>query len=187
MIWAFDRAGKATYVSPEWSSLTGQSRYDAESWGWLDALHPEDRDMVRSTVGSAAREEADFTVAFRLRRAHDGYLWVVGGAAPSFSPQDSRFIGFLGSLSETATPENGTGRALVGHFHPPPPTPATPPGSPLEAIADHLLIARALAVEIGEKLLQGLIDISLLEAGQRLASTQRDGNAAGSEDVEPPG
>jgi len=177
MIWACAADGQITYVSPEWLALTGQTRAHAESWGWLDAVHPDEREIVRSIVLEASGSATDFTVTFRVRRATGEYVWVEGGAMPSFSPQDGRFLGFLGSVSEAPKLAAKAG-GQVGHYHPLPPTPLTQPHTTLDLITDHLLMARALAAEAGEEMLRSILDMSLLETGQRLAMSQRDERCA---------
>jgi PAS domain S-box-containing protein len=175
MIWASDSEGRTTYISPEWLALTGQSREEAEGWGWLAVIHPTDQETVRSIVEEANRAAVDFTVTFRLRRRAGDHIWVVGGATPSFSPQDGRFIGFLGSISEASKLAETEAHGRVGHYRPLPPTPLTQPHSALDLITDHLLMARALAAESGEDMLRSIIDMGLLETGQRLASSHRRG------------
>ena len=66
MIWACDAEGRATYLSPEWLGLTGQTRANAENWGWLEAVHEDDQEVVRAIVLEALGVAADFTVTFRV-------------------------------------------------------------------------------------------------------------------------
>ena len=172
MIWACDTQGRATYLSPEWLALTGQTRTQAENWGWLAAVHPDEREVVRSVLVQASGSAADFTVTFRVRRSSGEYIWVLGGAMPSFSPHEGRFLGFLGSISEAPKATAGKAGGQVGYYHPLPPTPLTQPHTALDLITDHLLMARALAAEAGEDMLRSIIDMSLLETGQRLAKSQ---------------
>jgi PAS domain S-box-containing protein len=174
MIWACDAEGRATYLSPEWLRLTGQTRSDAENWGWIEAVHPHDRDVVRSILLEASGAAADFTVTFRVCRNTGEFVWVVGGAMPSFSPQDGKFLGFLGSVSEAPKLASLKATGQVGYYHPLPPTPLTQPHTALDLITDHLLMARSLAADAGEEMLRSIIDMSLLETGQRLAKSQRD-------------
>ncbi|NNM73397.1 PAS domain-containing protein [Enterovirga aerilata] len=178
MIWASDSQGRTTYVSPEWLVLTGQSRAEAEGLGWLEVTHPADREIVLAVVEEANRAAADFTITFRLRRRNGDFVWMVGGAMPSFSPQDGRFLGFLGSISEAPKLAASKAHGRVGHYRPLPPSPLTQPHSVLDLIADHLLMARALAAEAGEEMLRSIIDMSLLEAGQRLARCHRERNSS---------
>jgi PAS domain S-box-containing protein len=178
MIWACDAEGRATYLSPEWLGLTGQTRANAENWGWLEAVHEDDQEVVRAIVLEALGVAADFTVTFRVRRSTGEFVWVVGGAMPSFSPQDGNFLGFLGSVSEAPKLASKKAAGQVGYYHPLPPTPLTQPHTALDLITDHLLMARSLAADAGEDMLRSIIDMSLLETGQRLAKSQRDERCA---------
>ena len=179
MIWACDSKGRATYLSPEWLALTGLTLDQAKSWGWLDAVHPEDREVVQSVVTKAASSALDFTTTFRIRTRTGNFAWMLGGAMPSFSPQDGRFLGFLGSLSAAPNLPEGAARGSFGHGNAPDLTRAAgAPQSVVELIADHLLSARALAAAAGEEMLRSILDMGLLEAGQRLACSQGDENCS---------
>ncbi len=173
MIWASDAQGRATYLSPEWLTLTGQAVADATGWGWLTMVHPDDRETVRAAVSEASRAASAFTVTYRLFGPDGGHIWVTGGAMPSFSPQDGRFLGFLGSLSQAPCAEKPGAESRVQIFDPPPPGTLSGGRESLDLIADHLLIARALAARAGEEMLRSIIDVSLLETGQRLARSER--------------
>jgi PAS domain S-box-containing protein len=172
MIWACDTKGRATYLSPEWLTLTGLSQVAARRWGWLDAVHPEDREVVHSVVIEAATAAVEFTTTFRMRTRDGQYTWVRGSAMPSFSPEDGRFLGFLGSVSEVHTNGNEGAGGTLGQYQAPGSMTASSPQSVVERIADHLLMARALAAEAGEEMLRSILDMGLLEAGQRLAGSQ---------------
>jgi PAS domain S-box-containing protein len=97
MIWVTDQHGECTYLNRRWYEFTGQSEHDALGRGWLDASHPEDRDVAWDAFSEAAARGRAFSVDYRLRR-HDGtYLWAVDAAAPRFGA-DGRFLGYVGSV-----------------------------------------------------------------------------------------
>jgi len=68
IVWTTGADGAFTEPQPEWTAFTGQSFEEMRGWGWLDAIHPDDR-------GQTAREWTDFVAAVavcklehRLRR-----------------------------------------------------------------------------------------------------------------------
>ena len=97
MIWVTDPAGACNYVNERWCDFTGTSPEQSFDFGWLDSVHPDDREKAGSAFRSAnARNEA-FRVEYRLRR-HDGaYRWVIDSAAPRFAP-DGEYLGYIGSV-----------------------------------------------------------------------------------------
>ena len=86
MIWVTDPTGACSYVNERWCDFTGTPPEESFDFGWLDSVHPDDREKAGSAFRSAnARSEA-FRVEYRLRR-HDGaYRWVIDSAAPRFAP-----------------------------------------------------------------------------------------------------
>lgn len=57
VIWAMTPAGELMGDSPSWRALTGQSLEEAQGRGWMDAVHPEDREeqVVENLLGNAIK------------------------------------------------------------------------------------------------------------------------------------
>jgi PAS domain S-box-containing protein len=178
MIFVTNAEGRATFVSPEWTELTGQSLADAVGFGWTRVVHPDDRDIARRTVAAAIQARSAFNLRYRMLASKGRALWVAAGAVPSFGPPDLTFLGFLGSITQMKDPAADT-RAFgsLGSFVPPPAHPATPPGSMLEALADHLLMAHALVEPAAVVRLRPLIERMLHEVGIELARAEQQGQA----------
>ena len=47
MVYVTDAKGHLTHLGRHWRQLTGQTLAEARNFGWVSALHPEDRDPVR--------------------------------------------------------------------------------------------------------------------------------------------
>ena len=56
-----------------WCAYTGQSEETAKNWGWLNAVHPSDRKMVRSAWRQAIHTPHSTTLFYRIRRVCAGY------------------------------------------------------------------------------------------------------------------
>lgn len=67
VIWTVDEAGRFVTPQPSWSEYTGQAWAELRDFGWANALHPDDRERVRS-LWEAAR-------AARTIYHSDGRLW----------------------------------------------------------------------------------------------------------------
>lgn len=82
LVWRSGCEGCWTWGSPQWSAYTGQSDPDSRGSGWLDIVHPDDRDRTVQ-AWHAAEAQYGLDVEHRLRRARDGaYRWFQTRATP---------------------------------------------------------------------------------------------------------
>jgi PAS domain S-box-containing protein len=63
--------GARTWASPQWIDFTGLSSDESLGFGWLDAMHPEDRAPTR-TAWRDAPEKGDYHVEHRVWSRRDG-------------------------------------------------------------------------------------------------------------------
>ncbi len=73
IVWTATLDGALTAPQAEWSAFTGQSPEAYEGAGWLDAIHPDDREITVAAWTAAVATRSRYVVEHRLRRA-DG-LW----------------------------------------------------------------------------------------------------------------
>lgn len=175
MIFVTNSEGRATFVSPEWTAFTGQSLSDAVGFGWASVVHPDDRAIARKIVADAIQAQCAFNLRYRMMAEDGRAMWVAAGAVPSFGPPDRTFLGFLGSITPTAPGLTAELRASgsLGSFLPPPPDPNAKAGSPLELIADHLLMAHALIAQADAERLRPLVERTLHAVGVELARAEK--------------
>lgn len=176
MIFVTGADGGVNYVSPEWCAFTGRDGASATEHGWLDVVHPEDREIATNFLRSAHAQQSEYTFRHRLRRADGSYAWVVGGAIPSFGPPERTFLGYLGSLTEFSPSgsEPLTAYGSLARYVPPPPHLGTRPSSTLELVADHLLMAHGLIEQDHAKEMLPVIRQALMQIGMILAKNIAD-------------
>jgi PAS domain S-box-containing protein len=97
MLWVTEADGTCSYLSRGWYDYTGQVEDQGLGFGWLDAVHPDDRESARQTFIVANATHEAFELEHRVRRADDGYRWVIDAGRPRVAP-DGRFEGFIGSV-----------------------------------------------------------------------------------------
>ncbi len=69
-----------SYDAPFWRAFTGQSVDDVRGLGWLDAIHPEDRERTGAEWLRAVAAKTTFETEYRIRRADGVYhLFLVRG------------------------------------------------------------------------------------------------------------
>lgn len=97
MMWVTDPTGYCAYLNRRWYEFTGREDGSGEAYGWLDAVHPEDRAKAEEAFTNANAEQRDYWVEFRLRRADGVYRWTLDAAAANFD-RDGRYLGYVGSV-----------------------------------------------------------------------------------------
>ncbi|MDO9711951.1 PAS domain-containing protein [Paracraurococcus lichenis] len=68
--------------SASWSALTGQAEAAASGLGWLEAIHPRDRAMVRDRWMAAMASGEPYEVEYRLQTPAGGWRWTAARAVP---------------------------------------------------------------------------------------------------------
>ncbi len=71
IVWTADADGNSFGEFPEWAAFTGQTREEMDGLGWVNALHPDDREASLRAWQTAIRTDTVMEVEERLRR-HDG-------------------------------------------------------------------------------------------------------------------
>ena len=97
MTWVTDPDGTCTYLSRLWYDFTGQDEAVALGFGWLDAVHPDDRGWSGETFMTANARREPFRLEYRLRRADGTYRWSIDAARPRFG-RDGTYLGYVGSV-----------------------------------------------------------------------------------------
>jgi PAS domain S-box-containing protein len=97
MVWVTEPDGTCAYLSRSWYEFTGQTPETGLGFGWLDAVHPDDRDWSDEVFRNANLKREAFQLEYRLRRADGTYRWAIDASAPRFG-SDGTFLGYVGSV-----------------------------------------------------------------------------------------
>ncbi|WP_437817762.1 hybrid sensor histidine kinase/response regulator [Sorangium sp. So ce1078] len=97
MIWVTGSDGRATYGNRWWSEFSGQTAAASLGFGWLDAIHPDDRPATIEIFRRAEARREPFRLDYRLRRYDGAYRWCIASGTPRFGPDDE-FLGYVGSV-----------------------------------------------------------------------------------------
>ncbi len=98
-IFRTDAQGKTTYVNPRWSQISGAEPQDALGNGWIQAVHPEDREKTLSDWREAVREGAASPAEYRFLRPNGTVAWVMGLAVPEVDDQGN-LVGYVGTITD---------------------------------------------------------------------------------------
>jgi PAS domain S-box-containing protein len=91
--------GYTTYVNPRWCEMSGISSEQAMGNGWLQAVHPEERDSVGKGWETASTENQISVAEYRFMHPDGKVVWVMGQAVPEISPE-GELIGYVGTITD---------------------------------------------------------------------------------------
>jgi two-component system CheB/CheR fusion protein len=103
MVWTTDPEGKVIDDSPSWREFTGQTVDEWLGWGWIDAVHSDDREKTLEAWKAAVRDQGPFEAEFRLCHAStDDWRIVAARAVPVLSPDGSvrEWVGMNTDITE---------------------------------------------------------------------------------------
>lgn len=81
-VWITTAEGEMAAENPSWLRYTGQSPEEARGLGWLDALHPEDRDHAMLRWKAALASGSVYECPQRVRRADGQWRDMIARAVP---------------------------------------------------------------------------------------------------------
>ena len=82
VIWTTSPAGDFVEPQPDWEEFTGQSFEQYRGAGWLDAVHPDDRERLARAWRAALDSSSELRSEYRLRRRDGEYRLMRVSAVP---------------------------------------------------------------------------------------------------------
>jgi PAS domain S-box-containing protein len=118
--WTVGADGYAVDI-PEWTALTGQSVEELKGEGWMDAIHGEDLERVRSAWMTAIAHGSHYNTDYRVRCADGVYRWFNARGMPIVNVEGDiqQWIGVLLPIAglnrfrQSATESSGTSAPFV--------------------------------------------------------------------------
>ena len=96
-IYQSDAEGRCVYVNAALCELFGMSEKEAMGLGWMDRIHPDDRDRVEAARRHAASAIPVFHLDYRLQLAGKT-IWVA--AFSTALMEGSKFLGRIGTVTD---------------------------------------------------------------------------------------
>jgi len=98
-IFRTDPNGATTYVNPKWCDISGLSFDRALGDGWLDAVHPDDKeDLSKGWQESTQLNRASFS-DYRFVHPDGAIAWVMGQAVPEMN-SENQMVGYIGTITD---------------------------------------------------------------------------------------
>lgn len=90
--------GYTSYVNPGWLQLSGLTEQEALGFGWLKAVHPDDRKQLEETWNSSVQKTLDSIAEYRFVWPDGRIVWVMGNAVTEY--RDNKIIGYVGTVTD---------------------------------------------------------------------------------------
>jgi len=94
-VWMSGVDGARVYVNRTFIDITGRSLERQLGVGWLDAVHPDDRERCMGTYLRAFEKRVPFSMEYRIERYDGEYRWLLDKGVPRYDV-DTSFAGYLG-------------------------------------------------------------------------------------------
>lgn len=108
LIWMADTNNLGTWYNSRWLEYTGRTIEQELGFGWIEGMHPDDRQRCATFCQTKFEGKQKFDMEFRLRRADGSYGWVADTGTPRFD-ESGVFLGYIGycwDITERKAAEN---------------------------------------------------------------------------------
>jgi two-component system cell cycle sensor histidine kinase/response regulator CckA len=101
IVWTADPEGRFTTAQSSWEKYTGQAWHEQEGFGWMDAIHPDDRQSVHASWVQARDRRAiwESRGARLWSEAHQGHRHFVARGVPVIG-QDGTVREWVGTVTD---------------------------------------------------------------------------------------
>jgi two-component system NtrC family sensor kinase len=107
IVWDTKAAGEFVTEQTGWSAFTGQTYDELKGWGWLNQIHPDDREYTATIWSDAVANRTLYQVEHRLLR-HDGeyrYMRVRGVPLLNADGSVRQWVGIHSDITESKITE----------------------------------------------------------------------------------
>ena len=98
VVWVTTPTGEIAEDSPEWRWITGQTAEEYQGSGWLDAIHPEDRERVERDWRDCVQTGKVFDSRYRVRTKTGSYRHYDVRAVPI--ERDGKIVEWVGASTD---------------------------------------------------------------------------------------
>jgi two-component system NarL family sensor kinase len=84
LIWRSELNGDTHWYNQRWLDYTGQTLEEASAYGWLDAIHPDDKEQSLKAFQWAIKTKRPFKQEHRIRNINGQYQWFLVQAEPFY-------------------------------------------------------------------------------------------------------
>ncbi|MBC6608830.1 PAS domain-containing protein [Hymenobacter sp. BT188] len=82
MVWTTRADGSSDYFNQRWLTFTGREMAQEVAFGWLEGVHPDDRESAATAWRKAYESGESYQTEYRLRGADGAFRWVLARGFP---------------------------------------------------------------------------------------------------------
>jgi PAS domain S-box-containing protein len=115
-VWQANAWGEGLFVTPSWQELTGQDANQMREYGWLQAVHPDDRERAVRLWERAMLEKRAYENELRIRASDGSYRYFYVHAVPILAPNGNvhEWVGANVDISERKQAEQALQDLVAG-------------------------------------------------------------------------
>lgn len=91
--------GYTSYVNPKWCEISGMNFENALGDGWLQSVHPEDRELIKTEWNFSIANNKKSETEYRFLLKDGSIKWVLSQALPELNAQN-KIIGYVGTTTD---------------------------------------------------------------------------------------
>lgn len=99
LLWSTDPEGMSDYFNRGWLEYTGEAAERSYGAGWMDFLHPDDRERTDDCWRMAVRTRETYEIEYRLRSRDGEYRWMLARGVPMLD-EDGAVTRWFGSCTD---------------------------------------------------------------------------------------
>jgi PAS domain S-box-containing protein len=99
IVWTTNAAGEVSSDLPDWRAFTGQSEESVKGQGWIEALHPDDRENAAAAWARAIETSSPYEIEYRVRQSDGAYRDFVARGVPVLEA-DGRVREWVGTCKD---------------------------------------------------------------------------------------
>ena len=94
-----DADGNCFYINQRWTEITGLPQSAALGKGWLEVIHPEDRERVFATWQKAVDNKTKYQCEHRVLGANGKVIWVIYQALAEYN-ENGEVNSYIGTITD---------------------------------------------------------------------------------------
>jgi PAS domain S-box-containing protein len=116
IVWTNTPDGRVLEDSPSWRAFTGQTYEEWKEFGWLNAVHPDDRDKTKRIWLECVETRSVFQTEYRLRSVSGEYRWTAVKGIPMLDADNTirEWIGANTDIHDVVTAQADLSQRLEG-------------------------------------------------------------------------
>jgi PAS domain S-box-containing protein len=99
VVWTTDPQGLVACDMPLWREFTGQTEDEVQGWGWIEGLHPDDREHTAAVWSQAVANRSLYETEYRMRRRDGHYRHMAVRGVPVLE-QDGSIREWVGTCTD---------------------------------------------------------------------------------------